>query len=222
MILITPETKLHSILDHDPNVITVLNRFGIRLGVGDKSVGNICSEHAIDTTFFVSILNAFVNESYFPEKVLLSVNATKIIDYLKQTNANYHQFQLPNIERHFNLLIAKSNTNNNLELMLNFFIHLKKELIQAIRYDKEHLFPFVARKADNLSANEILSHMAVFDSIEQKLSDLKSMFIIHLSGEYDENLCLAVVFAIIRLEKDIIQNNRIRTRILLPYIKSLI
>ena len=43
MILITPETKLHSILDHDPNVITVLNRFGIRLGVGDKSVGNICS-----------------------------------------------------------------------------------------------------------------------------------------------------------------------------------
>ena len=57
MILITPETKLHSILDHDPNVITVLNRFGIRLGVGDKSVGNICSEHAIDTTFFVSILN---------------------------------------------------------------------------------------------------------------------------------------------------------------------
>ena len=64
--------------------------------------------------------------------------------------------------------------------------------------------------------------MAVFDAIEQKLSDLKSMFIIHLSGEYDENLCLAVVFAIIRLEKDIIQNNRIRTRILLPYIKSLI
>ena len=42
------------------------------------------------------------------------------------------------------------------------------------------------------------------------------MFVIHLRGEYDANLCHAVLFAIISLEKDIKQNNRIRNRILYP------
>ena len=54
------------------------------------------------------------------------------------------------------------------------------------------------------------------DSIEDKLSDLKNMFVIHLRGDYDRNLCQAVLFAIISFEKDIRQNNRIRNHILYP------
>ena len=46
------------------------------------------------------------------------------------------------------------------------------------------------------------------------------MFVIHLKGEYDVNLCHAVLVAIMTLQKDIKQNNRIRYRILLPILKS--
>ena len=59
-------------------------------------------------------------------------------------------------------------------------------------------------------------------TIEDKLSDLKNMFIMHLSGQYDLNLCYGVIVAIITLEKDIRQNNRIRNRILLPISRSLL
>ncbi len=48
------------------------------------------------------------------------------------------------------------------------------------------------------------------------------MFIMHLSGQYDLNLCYGVIVAIITLEKDIRQNNRIRNRILLPISRSLL
>ena len=54
------------------------------------------------------------------------------------------------------------------------------------------------------------------DSLEGKLDDLKSLFVIHLKGEYDLNLCHGVIFAIYSLEKDIKQHNRIRNRILRP------
>jgi regulator of cell morphogenesis and NO signaling len=43
----------------------------------------------------------------------------------------------------------------------------------------------------------------------------------HLSGDYDDNLCYAVLFAISSLEKDIKQHNRIRYRILVPMVKTL-
>ena len=54
------------------------------------------------------------------------------------------------------------------------------------------------------------------DSLEEKLDDLKSLFVIHLRGEYDLNLCHGVIFALYSLEKDIKQHNRIRNRILRP------
>ena len=54
------------------------------------------------------------------------------------------------------------------------------------------------------------------DSLEEKLDDLKSLFVIHLKGEYDLNLCHGVIFAIYSLDQDIRQHNRIRNRILRP------
>ena len=161
MALINAETKLCDVILHEPSVIPVINRFGIILGVGDKSIRTVCEEKNLDCEFFVTILNTFINEDYFPENRLKSFCATQIVDYLTQTNAYYEQFQIPNIERHFNFLINQSDSeNNNLEL--------------------------------------------------------KSLFVIHLKGEYDLNLCHGVIFAIYSLEKDIKQHNRIRNRILRP------
>ena len=54
------------------------------------------------------------------------------------------------------------------------------------------------------------------DTIEDKLNDLISMFVVHLRGDYDTNLALAVLFSLVSLKNDITQNNRIRNRILHP------
>ena len=52
-------------------------------------------------------------------------------------------------------------------------------------------------------------------------ADLKSIMVKHLSGDYNENLCYAVIFAISSLEKDIKQHNRIRYRILTPMVSAM-
>ena len=86
MALINAETKLCDVILHEPSVIPVINRFGIILGVGDKSIRTVCEEK-----------NTFINEDYFPENRLKSFCATQIVNYLTQTNAYYEQFQIPNI-----------------------------------------------------------------------------------------------------------------------------
>ena len=227
MALINADCKLCDVILNEPSIIPVINRFGIILGVGDKSIRTVCEEKNLDCEFFVTILNTFINEDYFPENRLKSFCATQIVDYLTLTNSYYQQFQIPNIERHFNSLISQSDSdNNNLELMKQFFEELKKELLSRIEHDRTSWFPAIRAAAEQLQGEYYGEHIHYDhdepDSLEEKLDDLKSLFVIHLRGEYDLNLCHGVIFVLYSLEKDIKQHNRIRNRILRPIADAMI
>lgn len=211
-------TRLSDIVKHEPTVVTVLNRFGIRLGVGDLTVASASDSRHIDPDFLATMLNAYLNEDYFPTHLQPAVNT--IVDYLGKTNDYYQFILLPNIERHFGLLIAKSpSENNNLEVMHRFFGEVKQQLLDRIGRDRQLLFPelLAARVSDSLAPDTPVSQTpSEEDTVEDKLNDLISMFVVHLRGDYDTNLALAVLFALVSLRNDITQNNRIRNRILHP------
>ena len=222
MALVTPDTKLCEVIVDEPSVVPVINRFDIVLGVGDRTIKSICKEKGIDTSFFITILNAFIHESFFLENVTGAFNAGDVVDYLRKTNNSYLRNQLPNIERHFAALISRSNSNNNLPLLFNFYREVKTEIERRIDSDNQWFDAIIsAEQSDSevsIAGNAV---QAESDSIEDKLSDLINMFVIHLRGDYDRNLCHAVLFAVISLEKDICQNNRIRNRVLRPLVDAL-
>lgn len=228
MPLISAETKLCDPILNEPTLIPVINRFGIFLGTGDKNIRTVCEENKLDCHFFLTIINTFINEEYFPEKRLQTFCAAQIVDYLTKTNIYYKKFQLPNIERHLNSLIEKSDAqNNNLELIRKFFTEFKKELSARIEHDQNVWFPEIKQCYDTLSKEGKTNDLHLKhnndeqDIIEEKLNDLKSLFVKHLTGAYDVNLCYAVIFALYSLEKDIRQHNRIRNRILLPMAEAM-
>lgn len=222
MALVTPDTKLCEVIVDEPSVVPVINRFDIVLGVGDRTIKSICKEKGIDTSFFITILNAFIHESFFLENVTGAFNAGDVVDYLRKTNNSYMRNQLPNIERHFAALISRSDSNNNLPLLFNFYREVKTEIERRIDSDNQWFDAIISAEQSNsevsVASNAI---QAESDSIEDKLSDLINMFVIHLRGDYDRNLCHAVLFAVISLEKDICQNNRIRNRVLRPLVDAL-
>lgn len=222
MALVTPDTKLCEVIVDEPSVVPVINRFDIVLGVGDRTIKSICKEKGIDTSFFITILNAFIHESFFLENVTGAFNAGDVVDYLRKTNNSYLRNQLPNIERHFAALISRSDSNNNLPLLFNFYREVKTEIERRIDSDNQWFDAIISAEQSNsevsVAGNAV---QAESDSIEDKLSALINMFVIHLRGDYDRNLCHAVLFAVISLEKDIRQNNRIRNRVLRPLVDAL-
>lgn len=222
MALVTSDTKLCEVIVDEPSVVPVINRFDIVLGVGDRTIKSICKEKGIDTSFFITILNAFIHESFFLENVTGAFNAGDVVDYLRKTNNSYLRNQLPNIERHFAALISRSDSNNNLPLLFNFYREVKTEIERRIDSDNQWFDAIISAEQSNsevsVAGNAV---QAESDSIEDKLSDLINMFVIHLRGDYDRNLCHAVLFAVISLEKDICQNNRIRNRVLRPLVDAL-
>ena len=59
--LFNTNSKLCDIIFYDSSIISVINRFGINLGVGDYSISEICQKHNIDESFLISIINTFLN-----------------------------------------------------------------------------------------------------------------------------------------------------------------
>ena len=125
MTIVNYESKLCDLLSFDPAIITVLNRFDIQLGVSDKTVTKVCEEKGIDKAFFTTMLNTFINKDYFPQEILSTFSAAKIIDYLTKTNNYYQYYQIPNIERNFAYLLSKSDANNSsLAIIQKFFFEV--------------------------------------------------------------------------------------------------
>lgn len=213
MALIQPTSTLSEIIAQEPSIIPVINRFGIFLGTGDSTIESICADKKLDTEFFVMILNTFTNEVYFPEKHLRSINPLVIVNYLRLTDCSYLKFQLPNIECHFASLLQHSGTANNLKLMRAFFDEVKEDVKAFIESDTNCWFTNIENGTPGISGYHTPDNG---EAIEEKINDLRNMMIMHLQGDYDPNLCYAVIVAIIAFEKDFRQNNRIRNRILLP------
>ncbi|MEG1586673.1 MAG: hemerythrin domain-containing protein [Bacteroidales bacterium] len=224
MAFIHADMKLSDVIFHDTSLIPVINRFGIHLGLGDKTIQGICEEKKLDTDFFVAILNTFIHANYLPENKFRSFCANQIVDYLTKTNLSYERFLLPNIERHLNSFIERSDPENgNLQVLRKFFTLFKQELITRIEKDNKQVFPVLRNLSKRFNSEELYLNVKEEESdvLEEKLRDMKSIMIKHLTGEYDENLCYAVLIAICNLEKDINQHNRIRNKILFPLAEAL-
>ena len=145
MPLVYPNMQMSEVVEEHPSLIPVINRFGIRLGLGDKSVKAVCEEYRLDTDFLLTVINTFLNEEYFPEKKLQTFHTSQIIDYLTKTNQYYQRYQIPNIERHLGSFISMSTPGNNtLNLIGKFFSSFKEEGLVP-------LLPVIKRKTERLS-----------------------------------------------------------------------
>ena len=223
MPLIYANMKMSEAIESHLALVPVINRFGIRLGVGDDTVKTVCEAHDVDPDFFLTIVNTFINEDYFPEKKLQHFHLGQIIDYLKKTNRYYLQNQLPNIERHLQFFIHASDTGNtSLRLLGDMFATFKERLRRRIEADERDWFPHLLATAADPKGHRRRTrpHTPTDDdeTIQATLDDMRHIMLKHLAGPYDENLCYAVLFAIDTLGRDIRQHNRIRHRILLPMI----
>ncbi len=216
--------RMSEVVEEYPSLIPVINRFGIRLGLGDHTALEICNKHDINIDFFITMINTFLNENYFPEKKLQDFHLTQIIDYLTKTNKYYLHSQLPNIERHLRPFISVSDpANESLTLIGKLFETFKSRLLKRIETDETEWFPHIIRLCEKQTKNKSLTYHPISISdpeepTEALLTDLKRIIIKHLSGNYNENLCYAVIFAISTLHTDIKQHNRIRYRILTPIV----
>lgn len=226
--IITSQHKLASIIHHSHLLLPVLNRFGIRLGVKEKSIGQICEEKNLNVDFVLAIINSYHTKDYFPEKELRSFSAKTIVSYLRKTHEYYINYILIRIDGLLEELIKSGGeTNNDLKIIKTFYEKYKHELVNHINEEEVHVFPYVIKLQElidsgsqtlpnELNAFSILDFEKEHSDVDEKLNDLKNIIIKFLDPTYDDNACNTFLSAVFMLERDLKDHARIEDNIMIP------
>ncbi len=210
--------KVFRLIHHNYNLLPVLNRFGIKLGIKEKTVETVCREKNINPNFFLAIVNTFNNEEYFPQEELLSFSPVEIIEYLKRTHRYYLNYVLPKLDFQLEQLIqSRTSDNQGLQMVSQFYKKYKEELKEHIDHEEKTVFPHIENMVINNAKGDytVISFEKEHTNMDEKLNDLKNLIIKYLTPDYNENLCNEFLLTLFRFEKDIYDHARIEDVILL-------
>ena len=71
--IFTARDRMESLITTNYRLLNMLSRFGISLGVGDKSVEEVCRMNGVDCSTFVAVVNLFNNPDTPQENVQFSM-----------------------------------------------------------------------------------------------------------------------------------------------------
>lgn len=235
MELFNENSKLAEIIHKDPSLLPVINRFGIKLGFGDRTVGNICTDKNIDINFFIETINVFHFEGYFPEKRLLDFSIKIVIDYLVKTHQYYLNYLIPENDRLIELFLSSTNSESTENsLVKKFYSKFKDEFLLHINFEEKEMFPYILELDNAISNNNNQKFFAEkykgfsidgfekeHSNMDDKMDDLKNIIIKYLPPNYDQNRGNTFLANIFSFEKDLTNHSRIEDNILIPKVKQL-
>lgn len=212
------------------HLITVINRFGIPLGFGDKTIQEVCEQNQIDSDFFLQIVNSFHDENYFPRLQFLDFSISCFVNYLRKAHADYLGRNIPAIEKLLERLIDSfQGDKSSLQVIQQFFSEYKDELMIHIGREEQRVFPYVIdlEKAyanmqfsdeliQQIAAYSIEDYYAEHNDIEEKLFDLKNLLIKYAPAGLDIHLQEELLHLLFSLEKDLNRHSIMEDKVLVP------
>jgi len=233
---INKQLKMADLIHQNYMLLPVINRFGINLGFGEKTVDELCSENNVNVDFFLEIINAFHDKNYFPEKHLQSFSMQIIVNYLKKTHEYFLKVKIPNIENCINNLIDNYLDVNKTKLNLvnNFYKEYKHEFTEHVGYEDKIVYPYVLeieKKYKEKQNNKnfeiennnftISKYAKQHENVEEKLFDLKNIIIKYLPIPQDSNFSNLLLFELFEMEKELNDHQRIEDKVLIPKVISM-
>ena len=224
--------KMANVIQMNYMLIPVINRFGINLGFGDKTVEQVCKESNVDINFFLQLINAYHDKDYFPKEELQNIPVRDIISYLKMTHTGYLENTVTEIEEKIKTLELEGNEDKKyIALIRNFFDGYKNELTDHIMNEEDVVFPYI------LAVDEIVKNQSFtkenkeiyeaysmeeyedeHDDVEEKLMDLRTIMIKYLNPPANVTLYHSIIQDLFKLEEDLNYHSRIEDKVLIPKI----
>ncbi len=228
--IISAEDILANVIHSNFRILVVLDRMGIPLGVGNKSIAEICKEQNIQTGAFLVILNLFCNKDYMPEVGKRFEFIPDVLMYLRKSHAYFLTQKIPTIQT-FIKQFANLLHNSEAQMVEKFYSNYMDEVTEHIEFENEMVFPYVERLYraydDRNPVGVITDEMNIrvygeqHDDIEEELSDLKNILIRHLPQQESGKLRRTILQNLFELESDLFSHTRIENEVLVPLVKKL-
>ena len=88
------DDKMIDLISDNYSMLQGLSAFGIRLGFGDKTVDEVCSEQGVDCHTFLTVVNFLIN-GYAPKGTDERISVATLLAYLRASHRYFLDYQLP-------------------------------------------------------------------------------------------------------------------------------
>ena len=232
--IITHSTKMAELIHDHIQLLPIIHRFGIRLGFGEKTVGQVCDSYGVNVEFFLETANIFCDELYTPSKKPSNYGVDVVVNYLLKSHVYFHEEKFPSIKEKIQMLAQFPGGSAQVGLIEKFFSNYLAEFMEHIRFEDSIVFPYSLMVAEcygrGVLTSELISRMnnysmSLFNQqhrdIEEKLSDLRNILIKYLPPIDNGKVVTAVLLELSSMEKELENHTIIEERILVPKVIAL-
>jgi regulator of cell morphogenesis and NO signaling len=235
--IITPTMKMANVIIQNHHLLAIIDRFGIKLGFGEKTVRQVCKEYNITVDFFLEIVNTFNNPDFFTKPNMDSFPLSLIVDYLRKAHDFYLNVKVPEIRILINRMLDTENNEIKKAVLLisNLFDDYALQLKQHIEKEDTVVYPYVlileqAYETKDITDLELFlikhnfkidEYARNHDDIEEKLYDIKSLIIKYITPDNNYVSSFKVLGQLAHLEDDINDHSRMENKVLIPRVKKM-
>lgn len=218
------ETDLMSdVICDEPALLKMMARFGLPLGVGDKTVKHVCEENNVDFETFLAVANFIKHGARGASNYLDKISVKCLIEYLKQAHIYFLDYQFPAIRRKLLEALDCSQSGEVSFLILKYYDDYIGELRKHMQHENRKVFVYVddllkGKRAPSYSISQFArSH----SSIDIKLQELKNIIIKYYAPTEKEELLNTVLYDIFTGEEDLRLHNGVENELFIPAVKIL-
>ncbi|MDR0757065.1 MAG: hemerythrin domain-containing protein [Tannerella sp.] len=213
--------KMSDLICENYQMLLVMSRFGIALGFGEQSIGEVCKNNHVDVPTFLTVVNMLTDDER-GEIADSSISIASLMSYLKNAHAYFLDFRLPAIRsKLFEAIVSGS--SDVIVAIIRYYDEYASEVRKHMQYEENTVFPYVealmnGKKDTQGYRIEIFSRQ--HEQIDAKLSELKDIIIKYYPANSTNELN-SVLFDIFTCSHDLAAHNDVENYLFIPAIKTL-
>lgn len=216
----TSEYRMSELVTQHYAVLQIMSRFGIPLGFGDKTIGEVCADHQVDAATFLAVVNLLLDGGV-KEPAIEQLSVATLTQYLKNSHRYFLDFRLPSIRRKLIEAVDCSLSDVSFAIM-RYYDEYVAEVQKHMAYEEQTVFPYVESLLEHRPQNDY--SIAIFrnlhDKVAEHLRELKQIIIKYYPANSSDELNDAL-FDIFTCEQELTSHNRVEDELYVPAIEEL-
>jgi len=216
------DDPMSALVEGNYHALLVMSRFGLGLGFGDRTIGEVCADHGVDADTFLAVVNLTLDGDRQAERPAHRVSPDGLLRYLVNSHDYFLEFRLPAIRRDLVEVLDDPASGELAVAVLRYFDEYVGEVGRHMRGEERGLFPYVAALArgERTEAVKAAAPHKKHDRMQQKLSEFKRILIKYYPAR-STNRLNATLFDIYNCESDMASHNEVEELLLAPVIAEL-
>lgn len=215
----TKDDPMSDLVSDNYRILLLMSRFGIGLGFGESSIGEVCRANGVDTSTFLIVTNMMLYDE-IPADAYDKVSMEGLLSYLHNSHDYFLGFRLPAIREK---LAAAVGTGSDLSrAIMKYFDDYTAGVHTHMAYEEEVVFPYVralleGRRQQDYSIDIFSRH---HDQVETLLTEFKNILIKYYPSA-STNEINNVLFDIFNCENDLASHNAVEDLLFVPAVGRL-